>query len=353
MMLALRTIMPAGSSGEQSQRVGRYELLLRRCGGLRSDVWLAIDADAERFEQVVALEHYVPHEPGPALYHLETELDFARELKHENVARTLEVGFESGRHFIVKEHLEGVTLEALLRCQLVAGERVPSPAVVHILFGVISAVEHADAVSRSVGAKVLSRQRIEIGDVRLTHEGQVKVLGFKMPLVAEAQTRGDTAAATATSLVAFLAEHLSPELRAPLAQASGEAVRPCDRLARVRQILEAEQAASGGAGRRALSTLLAGLPPSLRVEPRVRLEAAFDAAARAGRLRARPLGLIGTDGPAPSSGLRRIEIPETTSGLAPRVPPAPKPPKRSRSQQTVLLICACFVAALTSFLVTH
>src|SRR4051794_25580685 len=104
MMLAVRTLLPSGSSATQSHRIGRYELLLRRPCGLRSDVWLALDADAERFEEVVTLEHYVPHDSGRALYNLETELDFARELKHDNVARTLEVGFELGRHFIVKEH---------------------------------------------------------------------------------------------------------------------------------------------------------------------------------------------------------------------------------------------------------
>jgi hypothetical protein len=348
MTLALRSILPTGLFSKQSQRVGRYELLLQRHGGLRSDVWLAIDADAEGFEKVVSLQHYVPHEPGPALYNLETELDLARELNHENIARTLEIGFESGRHFIVKEHLEGITLEALLRCQLVAGAELSVPALVHILLGVFSAVEHAARVSRSVGAKVLSRQPVELGDVFLTHQGQVKVLGFKMPLSAVNSSSSDSGAAAAASVVALLSSHLTQELRDLLAPGSSEKVRPCDELAQLREALEAHPSTTSGAGRRALVALLEGSPSSVRIEPRARLEAAFDAAARGGRLRARPLGL-GTDELGPQSGLRRIELPQAVAAHS----VAPELEQKSRTQQALLVVCACLVAAITSFLVTH
>jgi hypothetical protein len=353
MMLALKTTRPVGSSDEPSHRVGRYELLLRRQAGLRADAWHAIDADAERFEQVVALEHYVPHEPGPALYKLETELDLARELNHDNIARTLEIGFEGGRHFIVKERLEGVTLETLLRHQLVAGARVPAAAAIDVLLGVLSAVGHAERASRSVGAKVLSRQPLELGDVFVTHDGQVKVLGFRMPL-RSAEPASTDAAASAASVVALLFEHLTPELQALLAQAQGDMVRPCDRLSHVRQALLRHPSASGGSGRRELMALMAALPPSVRVEPQVRLEAAFDAAARSGRVRARPLGL-GSDDRSPVSGLRTIELAapalQSTSTAEPLMPAPTK--EARRSVEPVWLLCACLVVALTSFLATH
>jgi hypothetical protein len=353
MMLALETTRFNGFSSASGHRVGRYELLLRRQSGLRADLWLAIDADnAERFEQVVSLEHYVPHEPGPALYKLETELDLARELSHDNIARTLEIGFEGDRHFIVKEHLEGVTLETLVCCQRVTGACLPTGAAIDVLLGVLSAVGHAERVSRSVGAKVLSRQPLELGDVFVTNDGRVKVLGFKMPLRAEPASTD--AAATAASVVGLLCEHLSPELQVLLAQASGERVRPCDRLALVRQTLQGHSSAGDGSGRRALVALMAALPASVRVEPRARLEAAYDAAARSGRVRARPLAL--RDDPGPVSGLRRIEL-AAERMVESSGDPAPGAPAESRealeSLEPVWLVCACLVLAITSFLVTH
>jgi hypothetical protein len=354
-MLALRTRRIVGSSSEPSHRIGRHELLLRRHAGLRADVWHAIDVDAERFDQVVGLEHFVPHEPGPALYKLETELDLARELNHDNIARTLEIGFEEGRHFIIKEHLEGATLETLLRCQSLAGARLPTAAAMAVLLGVLSAVGHAERVSRSVGAKVLSRQPLELGDVFVTHDGQVKVLGFKMPLRAEVASTD--AALTAASVVALLFEHVTSELQELLTRASGAKVRPCDRLAHVRQVLLHHPSASDGSGRRELVALMAALPSSVRVEPRVRLAAAFDSAARSGRIRARPL-VLGSDDPAPpTSGVRPIDIaapPESMSESSARLPCPPAHAKEAVSSvHPVWLVCACLVLALTSFLVTQ
>jgi hypothetical protein len=225
------------------------------------------------------------------------------------VARTLRIGFEHGRHFVVNEYLEGTTLRTLLRYAALAAAHVPDAAVVRVLLALVAAVDHAGGVSASARARSLSRQSIAADDVFITYDGNVKLLGFKGHPAADPRSIGAGAGAD-NAVDALLSAHLTPELAAVLVRAAGHGVRAHGGLWRVRQALQAWQTRElGSDGRSELVTLMSILPTGVRLEARARLEAAFENARQARQLKSwPPLPLDVEEPPSPLSGIRRTRV---------------------------------------------
>jgi hypothetical protein len=309
MALARRSISPAiQPEPAPRDRVSGYTLLSRLPGSLRCDVWLALPDGDHALDQVVQIDLFVPHAPGSVLDNLVNELRLAAQLQHDNIVRTSHVGFESGRHFAVREHLEGVTLQALLRSLSVTGARMPEAAVVRVLLGIIAAVDHAERWGQSVGASRLGRQLVAAEDVFITHDGAVKLLGLEASLAAAVGSGIGRAAPALPAIDALLAEHLTTELAAVLSVASRSGVQRRDRLRHVGQGLQRWQSEHlGSDGRRELARVMSACPNSARFASRMRLEAAFEDAQRAGRVTGR-IAIDDRQESAPVSGFRRIEV---------------------------------------------
>jgi serine/threonine protein kinase len=291
-------------------RLGRYSLLKRLQGGLRAEVWLAVPQGAEALSDVVLLKHYFPHEPGAALEALIEELTLAKKLNQGNIARTLDLGTQSERHFIVGEYLEGATLRALLRRATVAGVHIPPAAVARVLLALLGAVRHAQQQATSRAAQLLVNQLLPPEDVFITFEGDVKVLGFKTglhELRSGAPGAGLGQGIEQAAVDALLAGHLSAELQSVLAAAKASPrARPCDGLGRFAQALKTWQTEErNGDGRPQLASLMSSLLSRERLEQRERLHAAFDEALRA-RRESGVMRIDVEDELAPVSGYRLI-----------------------------------------------
>jgi eukaryotic-like serine/threonine-protein kinase len=93
--------------------LNQYKILERIGRGRMAGVFKAV----HNLGQVVAIKVLPPSRAknSQLLARFEREARLARRLKHPNVVRTFQVGEADGLHYLVMEHLEGETLDDLLR----------------------------------------------------------------------------------------------------------------------------------------------------------------------------------------------------------------------------------------------
>jgi hypothetical protein len=300
---------PALSLSAPDERLASFTFLRKLQAGLRSEVWLALPPGSGALDQLVVIKSFFPHAPGSALDALGEELALAQRLSHPNVARTLRVGRDAERSFVVSEYLEGTTLRALLRRLSVVGERLTDAAVARVLLALVSAVAHAERQAASVVAKVLVNQAVAAEDVFVTFDGEVKLLAFKAQFgsggaFAASSSEVPEEASVYAAVDALLAEHLSPELGAVLAVARRAFVRRLSGLAHVARALQSWQRKLGSDGRVELATLMGELFATERVEARARLERRIEELPRTSRPE---LAGSGDEEAAPMSGVRPIQ----------------------------------------------
>ena len=293
----------------------------------RAEIQVGIARSARSLEQMVVLKRF-HHCPADADWlQLVAELELAGLLQHENIVRTLGIGLEAGRYFVIQEYLEGATLEALLQSCAAAQAQLPHAAVVRILLSILDAVKYADAVARSGQNQALPRAFLAVDDVFITCDGQVKLLGFK-------STHARPCPRQAPAIDALLEQQLTPELRRALprlARAANDAVE--DPAEEIRRVLRGAGSIAGGAvaggpvpggpvpggpvaqeeGRAALTLAMRQVLRKERAQQALRLAKEF--ARLRGPVR-RPPPLSREDEAAPASGYRRIG-PRESSVTAP------------------------------------
>jgi hypothetical protein len=257
------------------------------------------------------------------------EVELAATVRHGNIVRTLGVGHEGGRSFIVNEYLEGTTLRRLVRGLAARSLNLHNAAVGRILLGILAAVEHSDQVAKTPGARSLVGQTILADDVYVTFEGDVKLLGFKpsgrQQLAGEAGRAARNGAAPngvapngaapnggaipndVAAVDVLLSTHRSPELAAWLARIGRRiSARSSIGLWQVACSLQAWQTDKlRSDGRVELAEAMQLVAPELRATRRAQLEAACARALSAPE--ANPnLASDPSEEPPPVSGARRI-----------------------------------------------
>jgi protein tyrosine kinase len=310
--------------------LARYVLLRPLPCGLRSEVGVGVARGAEALSQAVVIKRYFRHAPGAALDGLTEELELAKRLSHPNIARTLAVGIDADRAFVVSEYLEGVTLQALLRRVKVAGAVPGDAAVARILLAIVYAVAHAGRHAASAQSRAIVDGLVAAEDVFITHDGAVKLLGFKYRFdtarKAAASSAEESPDETSSAAIdALLSMHLTPPLRVVLATATSTALRPFEQLLHVGRVLAGWQTAVlGSDGRAELAALVDGMFPSARLQQRARLDVAIEGAARArvaktssGTFTVASSGVVSlTSAGAGSVGLRAVRLGAVNLGSA-------------------------------------
>jgi serine/threonine protein kinase len=102
-----------GSGQADGFFVGPYQVLDRIAKGRMAGVYKALSEQG----QVVAIKVFPPSmaKNPETLARFKREARLALQLNHPNLVRTLQVGVDNDLHYLVMEHLEGETLEALLK----------------------------------------------------------------------------------------------------------------------------------------------------------------------------------------------------------------------------------------------
>src|SRR5262245_61092511 len=144
---------------------GRYQLLDQLGAGGMGEVHLARDLRLERRVAIKLLPRELEADPT-ARERLRREALAAAALDHPFICKVHEIGDADGRMFIVMEYVEGETLHAAMR-----GDLLPIRRVLEV------ANELAQALEEAHRRGVVHRD-LKPANVMLTPQGHVKVMDF-------------------------------------------------------------------------------------------------------------------------------------------------------------------------------
>jgi len=161
--------------------LGRYDIVQRLGHGGMATVYLARATGNAGFEKLVAIKVIHPHlaaEPEFVEMFLE-EARTAAKIQSPHVAGILDLGHESGLHYMVMEYIDGETLSGLIRQLRPRNERLPLPVVLQILIdacqGLTAVHDLRDADGHPYGLvhRDMSPQNLMIG-----FDGWTKIVDF-------------------------------------------------------------------------------------------------------------------------------------------------------------------------------
>ena len=159
--------------------LGKYIVLAELGRGGMAEVYLALSRGQSGFNKLVVLKLLRSHlaEDPAFLDMFLAEARLAARLNHANIVQTYEVGFESGRHCIVMEYLEGRTLMELESAT--RAKPMPLSFGVRILAEALAALHYAhelcDVDERPLG---IVHRDVSPHNLLVTYDGQVKLLDF-------------------------------------------------------------------------------------------------------------------------------------------------------------------------------
>ncbi|MEP6922115.1 MAG: protein kinase [bacterium] len=186
--------------------LGHYKVLSKIGAGGMGEVYLAQDTRLDRKVALKILPEEVAQEEK-RMHRFSQEAKAASALNHPNILTIYEIGETDGRHFIVTEFVEGVTV----RERLAGSDALTLPEALDI------AVQVSSALAAAHAAGIIHRD-IKPDNLMLRKDGFVKVLDFGLAkLTLPTGSEIDSEAATRTKvntepgLIIGTVAYMSPE----------------------------------------------------------------------------------------------------------------------------------------------
>ena len=205
MAVAAKSLLDEQAESLVGQMVGHYKILAPIGVGGMGEVYLAQDTRLGRQVALKLLPTYLRGD-SDRLRRFQQEARSASSLNHPNVCMVHEVGeMEGGRHYIVMEHIEGVTLRQQMASQpLRLGQALDV------------ATQVAAALAAAHGAGIVHRD-IKPENIMLRNDGLIKVLDFGLakritvPVVVDDGAATKVLGHTEPGMVMGTVAYMSPE----------------------------------------------------------------------------------------------------------------------------------------------
>jgi serine/threonine protein kinase len=198
-----------------NDRLGKYRLVAPLGRGGMADVYLAMLEGPGGFNKLVVLKELRQDslEEGVGVEMFASEARVAARLNHPNIVQTLEVGSDGGRCFLAMEHLDGQSLQRVMRRCNERIAPIPLHAYLRIVVDVLSALEYAHSLKAFDGTPLgIVHRDVSPHNVILTYEGHVKLIDFGIAKTALASTE------TREGMIKGKVKYMPPE------QATGQAI---------------------------------------------------------------------------------------------------------------------------------
>jgi len=198
-----------------NDRLGKYRLVAPLGRGGMADVYLAMLEGPGGFNKLVVLKElrHDSLEEGVGVEMFASEARVAARLNHPNIVQTLEVGSDGARCFLAMEHLDGQSLQRVMRRCNERSAPIPLHAYLRIVVDVLSALEYAHSLKAFDGTPLgIVHRDVSPHNVILTYEGHVKLIDFGIAKTALASTE------TREGMIKGKVKYMPPE------QATGQAI---------------------------------------------------------------------------------------------------------------------------------
>ena len=161
--------------------VDRYEIIGKVGAGGMSDVYKAKDHILGRIVAVKVLKQEFSEDIN-FVTKFRTEAQSAAGLEHPNIVNIYDVGSESGLHFIVMEHVEGITLKTYIEKKGQLSFKEATSIAIQVARG-IEAAHNKDITHRDIKPQ----------NIIISTEGKVKVTDFGIAKAISSNTIGSDA----------------------------------------------------------------------------------------------------------------------------------------------------------------
>jgi serine/threonine protein kinase len=200
---------------EETQQLGRYELLRRIAVGGMGEIYLARAGGAGGFEKTLIIKKILPHLASDPQF-VDKFLDEGRiivNLSHGNIVPVFDMDEEDGEYYIAMEYVPGRDVRAVMKKLDEVDETLPADLACFVIAEVCEGLAYAHRQTDSDGHPLnIVHRDVSPSNVLLSTEGEVKLIDFG--IARAAGRRSETVSGRVQGKVCYM----SPE------QATGEDV---------------------------------------------------------------------------------------------------------------------------------
>lgn len=193
---------------DRGDKLGGYEIVAPLRAGGMATLFLARRTGAAGFSRMVAIKLVHPHLATDRTFvsMLVDEALLAVRVRHPNVVHIEELGEAEIGHYIVMEHVHGVSLALLLDRLATSGRRMGPELAVHLAVQVADGLHTAHDTRGDDGARLeLVHRDVSPSNVMIARTGHVKLIDFG---IAKAKGR---AVQTSGGAIKGTFRYMSPE----------------------------------------------------------------------------------------------------------------------------------------------